>query len=221
MIDDAIETSRPLTAISRRAAQPKPIDSPVSRTTRMPTHLLAPGLAVVPPLTRHQDWCVGEQHDEVGEEAEDAGDDRSRVAAGRDRDDHDRQDHDRDDQYQRNRSRWRPHGCPSSPAAGHSSRGAVGSAAASPPAEPGRRRKACPLDRAGAAGACGATGYCGAPGGRCSGRLWASGCLRPLAPAALPAAAAVRRRPRGPAADRVAGGSPWRESNHVSPMAGR
>ena len=36
MIEDAIETSRPLTAISRRALQPKSIGWPLSRTTRMP-----------------------------------------------------------------------------------------------------------------------------------------------------------------------------------------
>ena len=35
-IDDASETSSPLTAISRRAAKPKLIACPLSRTTRMP-----------------------------------------------------------------------------------------------------------------------------------------------------------------------------------------
>ena len=91
-IDEAMPTNSPLTAISRRADQPKFMGSPVSRTTRMPINLLPPGLAVVRPLARHQDRGVGEHHDQIGEHEEDARNDRARVASRSDPHHDERQD---------------------------------------------------------------------------------------------------------------------------------
>ena len=47
MIDEAMPTQQPLDHDLAQGRRPKSIGSPLSRTTRMPEHLLAPGLAVV------------------------------------------------------------------------------------------------------------------------------------------------------------------------------